>query len=99
MIPRIVTIPVDVGDCYCIGYLGNQQQPTMSTDAPPSEAVLAAAAAASKKRGPSYTKTEDLLVCKSFIRASEDSIIGTSQKGREFKKKQHNVCTQDALLE
>ena len=55
----------------------------------PSEVVARAAEAASKKRGPSYTKTEDLLVCKSFIRASEDSIIGTSQKGRDFKKKQH----------
>ena len=61
----------------------------MAETVPPSEVVARAADAASKKRGPSYTKTEDLLVCKSFIRASEDSIIGTSQKGREFKKKQH----------
>ena len=54
MIPRIVTISVNVGNCnnHNIGYFQNQQESTMSTDAPPSEAVLAAAAAASKKRGP-----------------------------------------------
>lgn len=94
MIPKIVTISVDVAEYsqHNIGYLQHHQSTmTMATGATetPSEAVLTAAAAASKKRGPSYTKTEDLLVCKSFIRASEDSIIGTSQKGREFKKKQH----------
>jgi hypothetical protein len=38
-------------------------------------------------RGPSYTKTEDLLVCKAFISASEDSQVGTSQKGKAFAAK------------
>ena len=58
----------------------------MSNNNQPSETVARAANAASNKRGPSYTKTEDLLVCKAFIRASEDLIIGTSQKGRDGKR-------------
>ena len=37
------------------------------------------------KRGAGYTATEDILACKAFIAASEDSQKGTSQKGKEFK--------------
>ena len=41
------------------------------------------------KRGKSYTKVEDLLNCRAFIMASEDAVVGTSQKGREFKSTHH----------
>ena len=33
-------------------------------------------------RGVGYTKVEDLLICKAFIRRSEDPITGNSQKGK-----------------
>ena len=35
-------------------------------------------------RGLSFTKKEDLLICKAFISTSEDPILGTSQKGKQF---------------
>ena len=41
------------------------------------------------KRGPGFTSLEDLMVCKAFIAASEDPIIGASQKGKAFKMKMH----------
>ena len=41
------------------------------------------------KRGPGFTSLEDLMVCKAFIAASEDPIIGASQKGKAFKAKMH----------
>ena len=41
------------------------------------------------RRSPGYTKKEDLLNCKAFIIASEDPIVGTSQKGKDFKEKHH----------
>jgi hypothetical protein len=37
------------------------------------------------KHGSGYTKTEDLLVCKAFIAASEDSQVGIGQKTAKFK--------------
>lgn len=62
--------------------------------APAPSTVIAAAAvvatgttAAYGKRGPVYTAIEELMVCKSFIAASEDAIVGTSQKGKDFKNK------------
>jgi hypothetical protein len=39
-----------------------------------------------KGRGTSYSKDEDLLVCKSFISTSESSLNGTSQKGKVFRE-------------
>ncbi len=41
---------------------------------------------AKKPRGAGFTHT---VACKSFIAASEDPFVGTSQKGRDFKKKMH----------
>jgi hypothetical protein len=46
--------------------------------------LQAPAVAAKKARGAGYTHTEDYLVCKAFIAASEDPFIGTSQKGKDF---------------
>ena len=43
-----------------------------------------------EKRGPGFTMTEDLIVCKSFIATSEDPIAGRSQKGKIFKNKMFN---------
>ena len=40
-------------------------------------------------RGSRYTRTEDYLVCKAFIAASEDPFVGTAQKGKDFRKKIH----------
>ena len=42
-------------------------------------------AGTASRRGAGYTATEDMLACKAFIVASEDSQKGTSQKGKEFK--------------
>jgi hypothetical protein len=47
------------------------------------------ASAAVNRRGSSYTPIEDVLVCKAFIAASEDALIGASQKGQAFKVKMH----------
>jgi hypothetical protein len=47
----------------------------------------AAEKAAKKKAGTragAYTPIEDVLICKAFIAASEDSNLGTSQKGKKF---------------
>ena len=58
----------------------------MSTKA--AEVVVAdngTGAGAASRRGAGYTATEDMLACKAFIVASEDSQKGTSQKGKEFK--------------
>jgi hypothetical protein len=41
------------------------------------------------KRGAGFSKMEDLLVSRAFIAASEDPILGTSQKGKDFKKTMH----------
>ena len=43
-----------------------------------------------EKRGPGFTMTEDLIVCKSFIATSEDPIAGRAQKGKIFKNKMFN---------
>lgn len=37
------------------------------------------------KRGPGFSQVENILICKAFITASEDPIIGRSQKGKAFK--------------
>ena len=42
-----------------------------------------------RKRGAGYTPLENLLICKAFISASEDPILGASQKGKLFKKTMH----------
>jgi hypothetical protein len=46
------------------------------------------------KRGPGYTTVEDLILCKAFIAASENPIIGAHQKGKIFKAKMQEVYTQ-----
>ena len=38
-------------------------------------------------RSAGYTVTEDILVCRSFIAASEDPIVGTNQSGGVFQEK------------
>ena len=40
-----------------------------------------------EKRGPGFTMTEDVIVCKAFISTSEDPIAGRAQKGKVFKNK------------
>jgi hypothetical protein len=48
-------------------------------------------AGAASRRGGGYTATEDMLACKAFIVASEDSQKGTSQKKKEFKATMHSA--------
>ena len=48
-------------------------------------------AGAGSRRGAGYTATEDMLACKAFIVASEDSQKGTSQKKKEFKATMHSA--------
>jgi hypothetical protein len=40
-------------------------------------------------RGPRYTQNKDLIICQSFMAASENSIVGTSQKGKAFVDKMY----------
>jgi hypothetical protein len=47
------------------------------------------ATASRNKRGSNYTALEDVMICKAFIGASEDAIIGASQKGKAFQVKMH----------
>ena len=65
--------------------------------------LQAPAVAAKKARGAGYTRTEDYLVCKAFIAASEDPFVGTSQKGKDFRKKMHEkykeLLTQQVRLD
>ena len=44
----------------------------------------AAAAAAGRGRGKGFTPVEDLLVCKAWMAASEDPLVGTGQSGMDF---------------
>jgi hypothetical protein len=50
-----------------------------------------------QKRGSGFTKTEDLLICKAFIAASEDSQTAAYQKASVFKIKMWQCYTR--LLE
>jgi hypothetical protein len=47
-----------------------------------------------RRQGTVYTCAEDLIVCKAFISASEDSITGTSQRANSFKNKMHQFYIQ-----
>jgi hypothetical protein len=47
-----------------------------------------------RRQGTGYTGNEDLIVCKSFIAASEDALSGTSQKGFIFKQKMYSFFLQ-----
>jgi hypothetical protein len=47
-----------------------------------------------RRRGNGYTRIEDLIICKSFIAASEDAITGAYQKANVFKNKMHNFFLQ-----
>jgi hypothetical protein len=60
----------------------------MSDEAPPG-ANGASKASRNGCRGAGYSKAEDLLICKAFISRSEDSIVGYSQKGKDFKVGMH----------
>ena len=51
--------------------------------------VSSVASVAPSKRGLGYTLTEDLLISRAFIAASEDSIVGISQTGKQFQCKMH----------
>lgn len=47
----------------------------------------------SKKKGPNFKPTEDTELCKAFVAASEDAVVGTNQKGDVFQKKiWHKYC-------
>jgi hypothetical protein len=39
--------------------------------------------------GPSYQSAEDVELCRAFIAASEDPVVGTNQKSADFKNKLH----------
>ena len=67
----------------------NSHASTSTTTATGVSSVASAAPAASSKRGLGYALTEDLLISRSFIAASEDSIVGISQKGKQFQCKMH----------
>jgi hypothetical protein len=41
------------------------------------------------RRGPSYQAVEDVELCRAFIAASEDAIVGTNQRSADFKNKFH----------
>jgi hypothetical protein len=43
------------------------------------------------RRGQSYTAVEDMILSRSFMEVSEDSVIGNSQSGAQFKKELWNV--------
>jgi hypothetical protein len=57
------------------------------------ELATAAAEAASAKnyRGTGYSRTEDLLMSRAFIAASEDPIVGNAMKGTKFMAKMHSA--------
>jgi hypothetical protein len=40
-------------------------------------------------RGPNWSPTEHMILCRAFIATSEDPIVGTDQKGAEFQQKLH----------
>ncbi len=61
--------------------------------------LQAPAVAAKKARGAGYTRTEDYLVCKAFIAASEDPFIGTTQKGKDLHEKYKKLLSQQVRLD
>jgi hypothetical protein len=69
---------------------------TTSTDPPPAQtdnenAQTTQVATQASKRGPGFSLVENLLICKAFIAASEDPIVGRSQKGKVFQAKMYKV--------
>ena len=62
---------------------------SLGDDSSDQQTTVAKATLARSNRGPSFTKNEDLLVCKCFIRRSECPITGNSQKGEVFVNGMH----------
>jgi hypothetical protein len=75
-------------DALALLALGNN---TAAAGAVAAATTAARDVAAKTQRGKSNTQTEDLLVCKAFVAASTDSILGTSQKGHQFKATMHTM--------
>ena len=48
--------------------------------------------AKSGSRGPSKSVVEDMELCKAFVAASEDVIVGSGQKDAAFKTKLNENC-------
>jgi hypothetical protein len=65
---------------------------TQATTSNITNAASIVATSSAGKRGPVYTATEELLACKAFIAASEDALVGASQKGKQFKFKMFTIC-------
>jgi hypothetical protein len=63
------------------------ETPTSAEDTLVTLATVATASIDESKRGPGFSLVENVLVCKAFIVASEDPIVGRSQKGKVFKTK------------
>jgi hypothetical protein len=51
----------------------------------PNEDAKPSATTTVRRRGPGYSQREDLMICQSFMAASEDSKVGTSQTVKTFK--------------
>jgi hypothetical protein len=65
----------------------------------PPGAKAKATSKATSTRGGEYTPTEDLLICKAYIAASEDSIKGVYQKAHQFKATMFNVYTESLQMQ
>jgi len=48
------------------------------------------AATEKRVRGTGFCAIEDFMICKAFMAASEDSVVGANQHGKDFKKQMHN---------
>ncbi len=59
-------------------------QPSTTTITEDAGTVGAGAEKQLSKRGPAFTRAEDIIVAKAFIAASENAICGAHQKGRVF---------------
>jgi hypothetical protein len=72
----------------------NSHASTSTITATGVSSVTSAVPVAPSKRGLGYTFTEDLLICRAFIAASEDSIVGISQRGKQFQCQMHALYIQ-----
>eukprot|EP00544_Gedaniella_sp_CCMP2646_P007119 CAMPEP_0202484642 /NCGR_PEP_ID=MMETSP1361-20130828/3675_1 /ASSEMBLY_ACC=CAM_ASM_000849 /TAXON_ID=210615 /ORGANISM="Staurosira complex sp., Strain CCMP2646" /LENGTH=391 /DNA_ID=CAMNT_0049113349 /DNA_START=36 /DNA_END=1211 /DNA_ORIENTATION=+ len=72
----------------------NSHASTSTITATGVSSVTSAAPVAPSKHGLGYTLTEDLLICRASIAASEDSIVSISQRGKQFQCKMHALYIQ-----
>jgi hypothetical protein len=72
--------------------------PDSDNEEEPAAASTTTSSATTKTaRGPRYNQNKDLIICQAFINASENPIVGVSQKGKTFVETMFKIYTHKML--